>query len=380
MKNKKVFVSGSFDMLHSGHVAFLEEAASHGDLYVGIGSDRTIEGLKGRKTVYPEMERLYMIKALKVVKDAWINQGSGLLDFEREILLLRPDILFVNEDGDALLKQSFCNNHGIKYIVSKRQPKSGLPSRSTTALRKDCLIPYRIDLAGGWLDQPFVSKLYPGPVITISIHPDYEFNDRSGMATSTRRKAIELWQTTLPEGDLMASAKLLFAWENLPGNDYISGSQDALGIVLPGAARLWYREGQYWPEEIDQIMDDQKLDWLEERLMLLPLQPRSGSLKVLEHTKINKDNAQELSKASQHLWDALLQKDAITFGKAMTASFQAQTAMFPLMVNDEIKQAIQQLPGNVLGYKVSGAGGGGYLVLFAEERIPGTLGIRIRRN
>ena len=47
----KVFVSGSFDMLHSGHVAFFEEAASHGDLYVGIGSDKTIEGLKARKTI-----------------------------------------------------------------------------------------------------------------------------------------------------------------------------------------------------------------------------------------------------------------------------------------------------------------------------------------
>ena len=39
---KKVFVSGSYDMLHSGHVAFFEEAAVYGDLYVGIGSDRTI--------------------------------------------------------------------------------------------------------------------------------------------------------------------------------------------------------------------------------------------------------------------------------------------------------------------------------------------------
>ncbi|MHB9141732.1 MAG: adenylyltransferase/cytidyltransferase family protein, partial [Paludibacter sp.] len=38
---KKVFVSGCYDMLHSGHVAFFEEAAQHGDLYVGIGSDNT---------------------------------------------------------------------------------------------------------------------------------------------------------------------------------------------------------------------------------------------------------------------------------------------------------------------------------------------------
>ena len=43
---KRVFVSGCYDMLHSGHVAFFKEASAYGDLYVGIGSDRTIEELK----------------------------------------------------------------------------------------------------------------------------------------------------------------------------------------------------------------------------------------------------------------------------------------------------------------------------------------------
>ena len=47
--SKKVFVSGCYDMLHSGHVAFFEEAASYGDLYVGIGSDKTIYELKSEK-------------------------------------------------------------------------------------------------------------------------------------------------------------------------------------------------------------------------------------------------------------------------------------------------------------------------------------------
>ena len=99
MKKKKVFVSGCYDMLHSGHVAFFEEAASHGDLYVGIGSDKTIYELKARKTINTEAERLYMVKALRVVKDAWVNSGSGLLDFEKELRELKPDIFFVKTDG-----------------------------------------------------------------------------------------------------------------------------------------------------------------------------------------------------------------------------------------------------------------------------------------
>ena len=105
---KKVFVSGCYDMLHSGHVAFFEEASKLGELYVGIGSDATIFGLKARKTINPDAERLYMVKALKCVKDAWINRGSGIMDFEQDVLELKPDIFFVNTDGHSPAKEDFC--------------------------------------------------------------------------------------------------------------------------------------------------------------------------------------------------------------------------------------------------------------------------------
>ncbi|MEN8123443.1 MAG: adenylyltransferase/cytidyltransferase family protein, partial [Bacteroidota bacterium] len=94
--SKKVFVSGCYDMLHSGHFAFFEEASQYGDLYVGIGSDETIMSLKGRPTVNPEKERLYMVESLRFVKAAFINSGSGIIDFEEEIKTVKPDILFVN--------------------------------------------------------------------------------------------------------------------------------------------------------------------------------------------------------------------------------------------------------------------------------------------
>ena len=142
---KKVFVSGCYDMLHSGHVAFFEEAATLGDLYVGIGSDKTIKELKARKTINNDQERLCMVKALKTVKDAWINQGSGIIDFLEEIKQLKPDIFFVNTDGHSSVKEELCKELGIDYVVSKRVPHGNLPSRSTTALREECKIPYRID-------------------------------------------------------------------------------------------------------------------------------------------------------------------------------------------------------------------------------------------
>ena len=73
--NKKVFVSGCFDLLHSWHVAFLKEAYQFGEVYVGIGSDSTITELKGRQTVNSEQERLYMVNAVRYVKEAFINSG-----------------------------------------------------------------------------------------------------------------------------------------------------------------------------------------------------------------------------------------------------------------------------------------------------------------
>ena len=98
---KKIFVSGCFDMLHSGHVAFLQEAAQYGDLYIGLGSDKTIKDLKGRETVYSEEERAYMLSALKCVHKVAINRGSGLIDFAEDIKILRPDGFIVNEDGHS---------------------------------------------------------------------------------------------------------------------------------------------------------------------------------------------------------------------------------------------------------------------------------------
>ena len=376
---KKVFVSGCYDMLHSGHVAFFEEAAQLGDLYVGIGSDKTIFELKARKTINSDAERLYMVKSLKTVKDAWINKGSGLLDFLFEIQSLRPDIFFVNADGHTLAKENLCNELGIEYVVSKRVPHGNLPPRSTTALRQECNIPYRIDLAGGWLDQPYVSKHAGGSVLTICIEPDYEFNDRSGMSTSSRKKAIELWQSDVPEGDKEKLARMLFCFENPPGTKYVSGSQDSLGITVPGLNNLYY-EGDFWPSKIQSVLEDDILDWIEQRLWMIPLYPRHKDYDVLADTHIAPLNVQKLSEATKACWDALLAKDAVAVGKAMTQSFDAQIIMFPNMVSTDILDQIESYKSRVLGWKISGAGGGGYMIFFSDEPLENAIQIRIRRQ
>ena len=380
---RKVLVSGCFDMMHSGHIAFLKTAADFGQVFACIGSDETVFSLKGRYPIINQSERAFCLDALDSVFQARVSRGSGHLDFLPELLDIKPDIFVVNADGDSPEKRTLMAQHGIEYIVLDRIPAENLPPRSTTALRTICDIPYRLDLAGGWLDQPFVNALASGPVITISVEPTHDFNNRSGMSSSTRKAAIELWKTQIPDGNRELLAKTLFCFENPPGTKDVAGSQDAIGVVFPGLNCIEYGEpGSYWPSRIETILNDDVLAFLESRLWLLPLGEREAGYSVLENTRIETAASAALAAAAANLFLAATNKDAHAVGKAMTASFEAQVAMFPNMTSSSIQNTIQQCyteSPSILGHKLSGAGGGGYLVLFSEHPIDNTLQIKIRR-
>jgi cytidyltransferase-like protein len=375
---KKVFVSGCFDILHSGHIAFLKEAAQFGNLYVGLGSDKTIYDLKGRKTINSEEERLYMLEALSCVHKVTINKGSGILDFFDDMKVLKPDIFVVNEDGHTPDKEQICKDLGIEYKVLKRIPYANLPVRSSTSLRKETPIPYRIDLAGTWIDQPYVSKFCAGWAITASIEPTIEFNERSGMATSTRKKAIELWNDKLPMENPEKLAKILFRYDNDPGTKDVSGSQDSIGITLPGINRFFYDEAKYWPSKFETISDRSIIKWLEERLYMVTLWPRPADFVVLENTNISVENVKKLKDASEMAWEGLTKKDIEIFTKGFSDSFSSQVKMFPKMMNDKIAKVIDSYRDKALSWKLSGAGGGGYMILISEEEIPNAIKVKIR--
>ena len=379
---RKVLVSGCFDMMHSGHIAFLKTAAEYGQVYACIGSDETVYSLKGRYPIINQSERAFCLKELDAVHEARVSRGSGHLDFLPELLEIKPDVFVVNADGDSPEKQALMSQHGIEYIVLDRIPAENLPPRSTTALRTVCDIPFRLDLAGGWLDQPFVNALASGPVITVSVEPTHDFNARSGMSSSTRKAAKVLWHNTIPNGDRALLARILFCFENPPGTKEVAGSQDAIGLVYPGLNCLNYGGGEYWPHEIISEQGEAVLQFLESRLWLWPLGERVQGYLVLENTRVSGEAAAALAAAAQQLFAAARNENAVAVGQSMTASFEAQIAMFPNMTSDHINQTINEIYAMhpwVLGHKLSGAGGGGYLVLFAEQPIPNTLQIKIRR-
>lgn len=382
MANKKVFVSGCYDMLHSGHVAFFKEASKYGDLYVGIGSDATIFQLKARRTICAEAERLYMVKAIRYVKDAFINPGSGMMDFVETVERVKPDVFVVNEDGGSETKRQFCEERGIEYVVLQREPDAGLEARSTTSLRTNVKpqLPYRLDLAGTWIDQPYVSKYGAGWAITISLEPTIEFMERGGMSTSTRNAMKKIWPYNLPNYDPEKLAKLVFCFENEPEKGgHISGAQDAIGICIPGLSRHYY-DNHYWPEKIETIHDEAILSWLENHLCMIPTFPRPEGTSVIEGCKIDAEGVKALAEAAEKCWEAILKRDLQAFAAAFRASFEAQTAMFPAMLANGVEEWIDRYKEKALAWKLSGAGAGGYLALVCEVPPVEAIRIKIRRK
>lgn len=412
---KKVFVSGCYDLLHSGHVEFFRQAAQYGDLYVGIGSDDTILHYKGHRTLYDENERLFMVKAIRYVKDAFINKGSGIMDFIPTVDMLKPDILVVNEDGDKEEKRRFCKERGIEYIVLQRIPhtfdastgSATLPAHSSTSLKDQlCQIPTRLDLAGTWIDQPYVSQYAPGWAITISLEPTFEIRERCGLSTSTRNMIKKIWPVKLPNMDPEFLAKLMFCFENDPerSDGIISGAQDSIGICIPGLCRHYY-DKRYWPLKIETCEDEDILQWLENHLVMIPMEPRKPGCSVVEGKDITETKVKALAKAADDCWNAILNKDLKAFAKAYKDSFNAQVAMFPGMIHpsseckvDSLKSVekvqssrVQEyidkwskVPG-VLAWKMPGAGGGGYLAIVVKdaktftELHPEAIKLKIRR-
>jgi len=396
---KKVFVSGCYDLLHSGHVEFFRQAAQYGDLYVGIGSDKTIEGYKHHKTVYSEQERLFMVKSIRYVKEAYINQGSGILDFLPTLDIVKPDILVVNSDGGNDDKRRVCEDRGMEYIVLQRDPHEGLTARSSTELKKtECQIPTRLDLAGTWIDQPYVSQYAPGWAITISIEPTFEIRERCGLSTSTRNVIKRIWPYQLPNMDPETLARLVFCFENHPEREdgFISGAQDAIGICVPGLCRHYY-DNHFWPDKIETCEDEKILQWLENHLVMIPMEPRKPGCSVVEGKDITEVKVKALTSAADDCWQAILKMDLAAFAKAYRASFEAQVAMFPAMINPvesgelkverQLKVDSGELGGKgrsnvksiqeyideysampeVLAWKMPGAGGGGYLACVVED-------------
>jgi len=106
-KGKVVLASGTFDLLHLGHVKYLEEAKKAGGknakLVVIVARDKTVEKRKGLKPVMPEEQRRALVESLKVVDEALL--GYEDFDIGTVIEKLKPDVIAVGHDQDGIEEQ-----------------------------------------------------------------------------------------------------------------------------------------------------------------------------------------------------------------------------------------------------------------------------------
>ena len=120
-KKKVVLASGVFDLLHLGHVKFLEEAKKAGgenaELVVIVARDTTVEKTKGKKPIMSEYQRRALVESLKVVDKALL--GFENLDIGEVIAEVKPDVIALGYDQDDMVKEvrSYLDNKKPNTMV-----------------------------------------------------------------------------------------------------------------------------------------------------------------------------------------------------------------------------------------------------------------------
>lgn len=122
---------------------------------------------------------------------------------------------------------------------------------------------------------------HPGWAITISLEPTFEVRDRCGLSTSTRKMIQKIWPVKLPKMDPEMLARLVFCFENNPErhDGIISGAQDSIGICVPGLVRHYY-DNNFWPEKIESTQDEMTFRFLEDHLVMIPMEPRRPGSRI----------------------------------------------------------------------------------------------------
>jgi hypothetical protein len=248
-------------------------------------------------------------------------------------------------------------------------------------------IPYRIALAGGWIDQPFVSRLNPTPpgsMVVIGLQTTFWWMERAGMATGTRKVAMKLWNGRLPRRDPAALVAKLYAEEN-KGKAEPSGSQDMIGLIYPGVNRLDYdfaHKGGVFPVHIESCNDPKIARWLEKVIHVLPVAPRPEGYNPLGVKNLDRRWIQRLGQSGRDCYDAILARDVKALGASLNECMECWATLLPHTVRHhtvttDLVGIMRHYQSKYPGAMYSGCGGG-YLYVVSEEPVPGAFKINVR--
>lgn len=135
----KVFVSGTYDILHAGHIQFFKEAKALGDyLIVSFCSDLNLLKYKGRRSCMPDDNKKVLLESIRYVDKVVIGtDDGGVWDFVSSFLDEKPDILVVTTDDKHIEeKRKFCEEHKAKFIVLPKTPPLATPTTSFTIIKQ----------------------------------------------------------------------------------------------------------------------------------------------------------------------------------------------------------------------------------------------------
>lgn len=248
-------------------------------------------------------------------------------------------------------------------------------------------IPYRMAFAGGWIDQPFVSKhnpTPPGSMVVVALEPVNRFMDRCGMGTSTRKVAMQIWDGHLPQGDPAALIRELYAAEN-DGRAAPSGSQDMAGILYPGINRLDYdytHEGGYFPVQVESNRDPEIAAWLEKMIYMVPINQRPAGYDPLGEQHLDPLWIQRLGQTGKDCFAAIVAKDAQALGTSMNECMNCWEYILPHTVRHptisiDLMAILAYYQKRYNGAMYSGCGGG-YLYVVSAETVPGGFQVKVR--
>jgi hypothetical protein len=248
-------------------------------------------------------------------------------------------------------------------------------------------LPYRMALAGGWIDQPFISRENPNPpgsMVVVGLQPTFRYMDRAGMATSTRQVARRLWGDSLPNLDPAVLMHQLYQAEN-DGKDQPSGSQDMAGLIYPGINRLDYDfayEGGYFPIHIESNNDPCVVQWLEEVIYLVPVSQRPVGYSPLGIQKLDPEWIDRLGQSGKDCYQAIVDKDIHKLGSSLDECMLCwqtvlpQTVCHPI-ISVDLLELLREYQSRYAGAMYSGCGGG-YLIVVSDGVVPGGIKVKIR--
>jgi hypothetical protein len=248
-------------------------------------------------------------------------------------------------------------------------------------------LPYRLALAGGWIDQPFVSRLNPEPpgsMVVVSLEPNVRFMERCGMAAGTRNAAMRLWGDRLPVGEPAELVRELYAFENKEKSEP-SGSQDMIGLIYPGISRLDYDakvNNGIFPANIESNCDPEIARWLEGALHLIPVNQRPPGYNPLGVKNLESEWIRKLAKTGKDCFAAVRERDIIRLGASINDCMECWEAILPHTVSHptlfvDLKALLRCYRKNYPGAMYSGCGGG-YLIVVSEEPVPGGAQVKVR--